>query len=263
MKKLLAVLLSVLMLVSCCVMSVAAGDEVFNDGTLSWNDNFGDIFNDAELDWGALCCQFLVGSAEAKAGDTIVVPVSITNNPGIVSMKMTISYDESVLELLDAAAGDFVVEEQENVTVASPSFGPIGGGIFTINWIDALATENNTQTGVVANLTFKIKEDATGSTPIYITFNENDIFDKDYNNIPFNGTEGVITIIEEPAYIPGDVDGNGTVNVRDLGRLQQYLNGFDVTIDERAANVTGDSSINVRDYGLLQQYLNGWDVVLK
>ena len=65
------------------------------------------------------------------------------------------------------------------------------------------------------------------------------------------------------SYIPGDVDGNGVVNVRDLGRLQQYLNGFDVTINEAASNVNGDSGINVRDYGLLQQYLNGWDVVLK
>ena len=64
-------------------------------------------------------------------------------------------------------------------------------------------------------------------------------------------------------HIPGDVDGNGVVNVRDLGRLQQYLNGFDVTINEAASNVNGDSGINVRDYGLLQQYLNGWDVVLK
>jgi hypothetical protein len=27
-------------------------------------------------------------------------------------------------------------------------------------------------------------------------------------------------------HIPGDVDGNGVVNVRDLGRLQQYLNGL-------------------------------------
>ena len=66
-----------------------------------------------------------------------------------------------------------------------------------------------------------------------------------------------------PTYIPGDVDGNGVVNVRDLGRLQQYLNGFDVTINEAAANVDGNTSVNVRDLGCLQQYLNGFDVELK
>ena len=66
-----------------------------------------------------------------------------------------------------------------------------------------------------------------------------------------------------PTHIPGDVTGDGKVNVRDLGLLQQYLNGFDVTIVEAAADVTGDGKINVRDLGLLQQYLNGFDVVLK
>ncbi|MBQ6848511.1 MAG: dockerin type I repeat-containing protein, partial [Clostridia bacterium] len=59
-----------------------------------------------------------------------------------------------------------------------------------------------------------------------------------------------------------DVDDNGTVNVRDYGRFQQYLNGFEVAINLAAANVDGNSSVNVRDLGRLQQYLNGWDVQL-
>ena len=62
---------------------------------------------------------------------------------------------------------------------------------------------------------------------------------------------------------PGDVNGDGTVNVRDLGLLQQHLNGWDVVISLMAANVNGDAGVNVRDLGLLQQYLNGWDVTLQ
>ena len=61
----------------------------------------------------------------------------------------------------------------------------------------------------------------------------------------------------------GDVNGDGTVNVRDYGALQQHLNGRDVSISLEAANVNGDSTVNVRDLGLLQQYLNGWEVTLK
>ena len=259
MKKLLAVMLSVMMLVSGMAMTASA-DIIYNDGELEWMN--ADIFNDAELNWSDVRCEFLVGSAAAKAGETVTIPVSITKNPGIVSMKMTISYDESVLELIEATAGDFVVDEQENVTVSSPSFGPIGGGIFTINWVDALATENVTKTGVIANLTFKVKEDAAeGDYNVFITFNENDIFDKDYVNMPFNGTEGTITV--KPPYIPGDVNNDGVVNVRDLGLLQQHLNGWNVTVNLDAANVNGDAAVNVRDLGLLQQYLNGWNVELK
>jgi hypothetical protein len=68
---------------------------------------------------------------------------------------------------------------------------------------------------------------------------------------------------DDPVTVYGDVNGDGKVNNRDLGALQQYLNDWDVTINLAAADVTGDDEVNVRDYGLLQQYLNDWDVVLK
>ena len=72
---------------------------------------------------------------------------------------------------------------------------------------------------------------------------------------------GVISVsAEEVLY--GDVDGNGRVNNRDLGLLQQHVNGWTVTIDELAADVNDDGKVNNRDLGLLQQYLNGWDVTL-
>lgn len=60
----------------------------------------------------------------------------------------------------------------------------------------------------------------------------------------------------------GDVNGDGNVNNRDLGMLQQYLNDFEVNIDLDAADVTHDDKVNNRDLGLLQQYLNGYDVSL-
>ncbi len=64
-------------------------------------------------------------------------------------------------------------------------------------------------------------------------------------------------------YIPGDVNNDGKVNVKDLGLLQQHLNGWEVEITQAAADVNGDDKINVKDLGLLQQHLNGWDVELE
>ncbi|MBR2319546.1 MAG: dockerin type I repeat-containing protein [Clostridia bacterium] len=60
----------------------------------------------------------------------------------------------------------------------------------------------------------------------------------------------------------GDINGDGKVNNRDLGLLQQYVNGFEVVVDKLASDVTGDGKINNRDLGLLQQYVNGFDVTL-
>ena len=80
----------------------------------------------------------------------------------------------------------------------------------------------------------------------------------------FVAENGAIDITSTtPSGIPGDVNNDGKVNVRDLGALQQHINGWDTAINEAAADVTGDGKINVRDLGLLQQFMNGWDVTLK
>ena len=69
---------------------------------------------------------------------------------------------------------------------------------------------------------------------------------------------------EVPAYLPGDVSGDGRVNNRDLGMLQQYLSDMDVTVAElNACDVTGDGRVNNRDLGILQQYLSDMDVELQ
>ena len=66
----------------------------------------------------------------------------------------------------------------------------------------------------------------------------------------------------EPAAAAGDANGDGKVNNRDLGVLQQFLNDWDVEVNEAACDVNGDGKVNNRDLGILQQYLNDWDVEL-
>lgn len=62
--------------------------------------------------------------------------------------------------------------------------------------------------------------------------------------------------------IPGDVNGDCSVDNQDLARLQQYLNDWGVTIYADTADVNNDGRINNRDLGLLMQYLNNWNVEL-
>lgn len=66
------------------------------------------------------------------------------------------------------------------------------------------------------------------------------------------------TVVLYARWIPilqGDVDGDGRVNNRDLGLLQQYLGDWDVTVSAEA-DMNGDGRINNRDLGLLQRLLN-------
>lgn len=64
------------------------------------------------------------------------------------------------------------------------------------------------------------------------------------------------------AVLYGDIDSNGKINNRDLGRLQQHLGDWEVDIDLIAADVDDNGKVNNRDLGRLQQYLGDWDVQL-
>lgn len=74
---------------------------------------------------------------------------------------------------------------------------------------------------------------------------------------------GVAAVSAEDV-VYGDANGDGRVNNRDLGTMQQAINEWpSVVVDEEAADVNHDGRFNNRDLGLLQQYLNEWDVTLE
>ena len=62
----------------------------------------------------------------------------------------------------------------------------------------------------------------------------------------------------------GDVNSDGKVNGLDVILLRQYIAGWDVAADLKAANVNGDTAgkVNSLDMILLRQYIAGWNVTL-
>ena len=72
-------------------------------------------------------------------------------------------------------------------------------------------------------------------------------------------TNGIVRILSQSPYVdvtPGDANGDGKVNNRDLGMLQQYLNDMEITVDLVALDLNEDGKVNNRDLGLLQRMLN-------
>ncbi len=65
---------------------------------------------------------------------------------------------------------------------------------------------------------------------------------------------------EKPLY--GDVEGNKSVSSSDVALLQQYLAGWNVSINMKNSDVTTDNAVDNQDLSLLQQYLAGWNVTL-
>ena len=101
---------------------------------------------------------------EGKQGDTVTVAVNLSSNPGLITMKFAVSYP-SDLELLSVSnSGLLGGWTTPAPTISSP---------YTIRWADSLAVANNTATGKIVTLTFKIKDSATpGSKTVSLTFNE-------------------------------------------------------------------------------------------
>ena len=61
-------------------------------------------------------------------------------------------------------------------------------------------------------------------------------------------------------FIAGDVNGDESVDNKDLTRLFQHLSNWEAEVNEAALDVNGDDSVDNKDLTRLFQYLSNWDV---
>ncbi len=131
---------------------------------------------------------FVVSNEKADAGDTVKITISTKNNPGIISMKLLIKYDNTALKLVNAEKGKF-----NDIT-----FSPKGNIPFIANWVDGLNPNNKTN-GVITTLTFEVLDTAPqGKSEISVTYNPDDVFEitksNDLVNVKFAVQNGYVDI---------------------------------------------------------------------
>ena len=183
-----------------------------------------------------------LGTASGSEGSEVVLDVKLDKNPGIMALNFFFDYDKSKLEFLGGEEG----------TLTGWTFSTTGNGALWDSDGDC------TNTGTIARLRFKILDDVDeGDVPIVLR----DILAGNYadQEIYFAAVSGNVTIRNR---IPGDMTGDGKVNVMDLIRLRKYLAGDSVEINLSNADVTGDGKVNVMDLIRLRKYLAGDDVDL-
>ena len=66
------------------------------------------------------------------------------------------------------------------------------------------------------------------------------------------------TYVEPPVYLPGDINGDGEVNSKDLTALRRYLADWDVDINEPALDVNADGEVNSKDVTYLARHFADW-----
>ena len=192
--------------------------------------------------------QIIVENKTASAGSEVKVNVSLKNNPGISSMGLTLKYDKTKLTLKAVNYNsEMDGQSMQPQTMDSPVI---------LNWVSPVADYSGD--GTYAELVFKVSDKAkSGTVPIEITYDSNNVYNLNDENIAFEVKNGTVTVSD---YIPGDINNDGVVNNKDFSRLFQYLSGWNVVINEAALDVNGDGSVNNKDATRLFQYVSGWNV---
>lgn len=192
----------------------------------------------------------LLDNVKALPGGQVEMRICLKNNPGIASMKLKVTYDESILTLQGVRYGiEMGGMSQEPQKLTSP---------VTLNWYNGAS--NCEGDHVYATLIFSVDQAAVhGKTSVMVTYDPEDVYEIGYNNISFDVQDGEISILD---HVPGDISGDGVVNNKDLSLLFRYLSDWDVAVNEAALDVNGDGRVNNKDLSLLFQYLSDWDVTL-
>ena len=196
----------------------------------------------------------MVESTNATAGATVEVDLLLSNNPGIAGARLTVSYHEQ-LELIDAVCGEALsaLDYTRPGNFRSPC---------TFNWDSESGSV--AQDGVLLTLTFRVSREAVTNTPLNVdvSYRYGDIYNAELEDLTCNMVGGHVTVLD---YLPGDVNGDGTVNGKDVTLVRRYnASGYEVTINEAAADVNADGLINGKDVTLIRRYVaGGYDVKLQ
>lgn len=181
------------------------------------------------------------------------VPIVIENNPGVVSVQLTVTYDEQAMELIGLEDGGIL-----GATLHSDEY----ANGYKMSWGNDTANKNLTDNGTIATLVFKLKPNVSdGEYQVSLSYNYSnfDIMDVNMNCVAFEVQDGYISVTSS---LIGDVNGDGKVLPNDRVILARTLAGWSDypmdAIDQIAADVDGNGKVNQRDRMILSRYLAGW-----
>lgn len=190
----------------------------------------------------------VVDDVKGTPGSTVSVNVALINNPGVSDIGLKLYFDESIVTLMKLEYNlDFGGTGDQPQNLTSP---------VKLSWGD-LVDQTNDMT--LATLTFAINETAEGgsSTDIRVAYSQYDIINSSGNAVDFHVENGLVEVIEG---LPGDINGDGTVDRRDLQRARQFFADWDVEVDMIAIDINGDGAVDRRDLQRARQYFADWDV---
>jgi len=190
-----------------------------------------------------------IGRATVTRGKEVSVPVTISNNPGIVAMRLEVAFDSRWLTLESAPDSGLLGQNYNNL----PSY----GSPYSFFWMN-IQEDDITEDGEIAVLNFKVSPDAPeGSYIVRMSYNtQYDIFDVQGNTVYFSLDHGVLNVIP---FVYGDMTGNGVVAPSDLLILARYMARWPgVEINAPAADLDCDGMVTPFDLMVMGRHIARW-----
>lgn len=210
--------------------------------------------------------KFVISSAEAEPGEEFQITISIQDNPGVACIDLEVEFEDAALELTKVEKGAVVAVGPLPEDAFPGFFDPVdeyphdtqpeNKQLASLTWFKEASRDlapNNEVNGTFATLTFKVKADAQlGDYPI--TVKVKDVHNFDEEDVPFEVTAGTVKVMK---HTPGDVNGDGKVNMNDVALLASYIKarGVGVVVVHNSTDVNNDGKINMNDVALLALYI--------
>lgn len=199
MKNKILTLISILLIASALVLSSCTIPVVNPDDSSSNSEQSSEPQNSENSESGSAASNeafppqtasdLNVYSINANAGDTVELPVVLSNNPGMVSLQLRLQYNSSVMSLSEIRDGNIMGKNSSSDNLKSVPY--------VLSWENDTLTENITTTGTLVTLVFKINSDAqAGSYPIEISYNKDnyEAIDVNMNAVEIGIANGAIII---------------------------------------------------------------------
>ena len=162
-------------------------------------------------------------STTALKNSDIEININLKNSNGFSNLGFDVNYDSEMLELKDVQLG-FAYDLCEIDTSVD--------GVVSFSYLN---DENLKGNGVLASITFALKSDSISSSKIDVVPDEENCmgYNEDNEKIQLNveDGDGNISVISERKFIPGDVNGDGKISIRDASAIFRYLAGYDVVLN--------------------------------
>lgn len=135
--------------------------------------------------FAAASATFTVGTVDAYKGesDTVVVPVTVSDNSGFMAAKFTVSYDNTQLSL-------------ESVDFSNSFVGTVIVNGNSVVWTNAKLQDNKSN-DVLANLTFKVL-DTSADAKYDVTLTAINASNYDEQTVDITAVAGAVNVTDKP-----------------------------------------------------------------